>query len=361
MANQKQMKRLKQNVAAWNIWRKAHPDIWPDLLGAALSRTDLTGSNLSRANLSEANLGGTDLSGADLSDADLSGAILRNANLSKAFLNHVDLSHADLSGANLSEADLFRVNLTGADLFGADLSKANLANAHLVNANLDGVTFHQTVFFRTLFAWEDLSKGKALGTACHKGRSMVDINTVTLPQDESTRLHFLRGVGWTSTQISLLPALLAPRPLQSHSLFISYAQEDEAIALQLSRDLQEQNVPCWLVPHESVPGNVFRERMDQSIHSQDKLLLLLSSQSVHSAWIRYEVELVLSREQRDSREFLFPICLDDAIFDGTAPWMQSLQARSHIGDFTHWQSDTAYQEAFSTLLRQFNVANSPTP
>jgi hypothetical protein len=37
MADQNQVKRVKQDVAAWNAWRKQHPDGEPDLSGANLS------------------------------------------------------------------------------------------------------------------------------------------------------------------------------------------------------------------------------------------------------------------------------------------------------------------------------------
>jgi uncharacterized protein YjbI with pentapeptide repeats len=355
MADQEQVRRLKRSVEEWNTWRKGHPETRPGLIGATLSRADLRGANLSGASLSEAFLSGTNLSEADLSDANLSGAILRNANFSHADLNHVDLRSADLSGANLSGADLFGVNLSGASLSGVDLSSAFLGNANLINANLGDVTFNRTVLSRTLFAWVDLSKVKGLETARYNGRSVVDINTVTLPVDSPTRLHFLRGVGFTETQISSLPSLLTPRPILSHSLFISYASQDQAIAQQLSTDLRENDVPCWFVPRDLSPDNYFRERIGQAIHSQDKLLLLLSEHSIQSGWVRYEVELALSRENQGIREILFPICLDDALSRSTAGWAMSLKATCHIGDFTGWQDEANYQQAFATLLQHLKI------
>ena len=36
MANEEHLARLKQGVAAWNQWRRAHPEIQPDLDGAPL-------------------------------------------------------------------------------------------------------------------------------------------------------------------------------------------------------------------------------------------------------------------------------------------------------------------------------------
>ena len=52
MANQEQLKFLKQGVAEWNAWRREHPEIRPNLIMA-----QLLGADLSRANLSGAGLG----------------------------------------------------------------------------------------------------------------------------------------------------------------------------------------------------------------------------------------------------------------------------------------------------------------
>jgi hypothetical protein len=38
MANKEHLARLKQGIEAWNEWRKAHPEITPDLTEANLSR-----------------------------------------------------------------------------------------------------------------------------------------------------------------------------------------------------------------------------------------------------------------------------------------------------------------------------------
>src|SRR5712691_8862374 len=56
MADQQHLAVLKQGVAAWNAWRREHPEIPPDLSEADLSEADLSGANLRHANLVRANL-----------------------------------------------------------------------------------------------------------------------------------------------------------------------------------------------------------------------------------------------------------------------------------------------------------------
>jgi TIR domain len=187
----------------------------------------------------------------------------------------------------------------------------------------------------------------------------AEVPLVTLPLDEYTRKHFLSGVGFTETQIEYLPSFLTSRSIEYHSLFISYAHQDEVLAQRLHTCMRKKDVPCWFAPHDLQLGDYFRERIDQAIHTQDKLLLLLSRHSVQSGWVRYEVELALARENRERREILFPIRLDDAIFQCTASWAISLLATRHIGNFTNWQDDEAYQLALTTLLRHLKVTVPP--
>jgi uncharacterized protein YjbI with pentapeptide repeats len=130
MADPDHLNILRQDVDAWNAWRK--PDITPDLSGGDLFGRDLSGVNLSDANLREANLTRARLSGANLTGANLSRAYFIEANLSEANLSGASLFEANLSGANLSGAKLIRVNLSEASLFEANLSGANLSGAKLI-------------------------------------------------------------------------------------------------------------------------------------------------------------------------------------------------------------------------------------
>lgn len=94
MADEKQVRLLKQGANVWNAWRLENPETAIDLLGAALRGLDLTAVDLSGADLK-----GADLRGTILSKANLAGAHLADANLFKAFFNGADLNKADLSGA----------------------------------------------------------------------------------------------------------------------------------------------------------------------------------------------------------------------------------------------------------------------
>src|SRR5205085_5247202 len=106
----------------------------------------------------------------------------------------------------------------------------------------------------------------------------VELHTVKLPQDGSA-LHFLRGVGLLDEWIDLYRAQMMS-PIQYHSCFISYSSKVGVLARRLHADLQDQGVHCWFAPEDMKIGDKIRARIDEAIHMQDKLLLLLSKHAL---------------------------------------------------------------------------------
>jgi uncharacterized protein YjbI with pentapeptide repeats len=133
--------RLRQGTAAWNEWRKEHPEIQPDLRGALLARERLNGAKLEQAKLQGADLGQAQLNQADLSGADLSGAKMGGAMLNAAKLDGANLSTADMHYAGVRGASLRKANLYRAGLKQTDFSAADLTGVDLREANLDGTIF----------------------------------------------------------------------------------------------------------------------------------------------------------------------------------------------------------------------------
>ncbi len=338
MANLEHIERLKRGVEQWNEWRRQHQDVWLDLHEADLRYRELYKAEMSGADLSEANLRGSSLNYANLKNTNL-----RNSDLFGVYLNNANLSGADLSGADLNRAELYNTDLSGANLSGTDLNYATFWNANLSGANLSGAKL-----LATAFAKMDLRKVKGLTELDHKGGSLIELQTVQLPQDGSA-LHFLRGAGILEEWIDFYHAQMM-HPIQYHSLFISYSSKDTILAQRLHTDFQDQGVRCWFAPHDMKIGNKIRDRIDEAIHLQDKLLLLLSAHAIASVWVEAEVEAALEKENRQQREVLFPVRLDDSVMQTSKAWAATLRRTRHIGDFTNWTDPQAYQIAFDRLL-----------
>ena len=350
MANPEHMMLLKQGVKPWNKWRLDHPNIVPDFSNAHLSDAYLSNANLHEANFRGANLFDADLNGADLHTAKLRHTNLIRADLSSADLSDADLSDADLSGSyflytNLRYANLRNTNLRNANLFDADLSGADLRGSDFSNANLSGTTLAYTVFGNT-----NLWKAKNLDECKHEGPSIID--QMTLVKSGTLPDVFLRGCGLSDEFIEQIPFLFwEKQAFEFYSCFISYSSKDEDFAKRLYADLQTQGVRCWFAPEDMKIGDKIRQRIDESIRVYDKLLLILSKNSILSDWVETEVETAVERERQYKQLVLFPIRLDDRVMTTKNAWAASIRRTRHIGDFTRWKEHDAYQAGFERLLR----------
>ena len=189
--------------------------------------------------------------------------------------------------------------------------------------------------------------------ACrHWSPSILDHHT--LIRSGPLPLAFLRGCGLPEALIEFLPTLLK-QPLQYYSCFISYAHQDEAFARRLHADLQEHGVRCWFAPEDLKAGEKFRVRIDEALRGHDKLLLILSQHSIASGWVEKEVETAFEQERHRRQLVLFPVRLDDSVFDLQSGWAADIRRTRHIGDFRRWKGHKTYQQAFTRLLRDLTT------
>jgi hypothetical protein len=173
--------------------------------------------------------------------------------------------------------------------------------------------------------------------------------------------HFLRGCGVPDSVIAYIPSLIGSlSPIQFYSCFISYSAKDQKFAERLHADLQAKGVRVWFAPEDLKIGAKTRVALDESIRVHDKLLLVLSENSVASDWVEKEVETAMERERREKRLVLFPIRLDDAVMGIDSGWPADIKRARNIGDFRKWKRHDSYTKAFDRLMRDLK-AESPAP
>ena len=364
MADQEHLKILRQGVEAWNEWRGKNPDIRPDLKDSNLAHSTLIGLNLDDAECCNMNLIGANLRNAKLRFTNFDGAMLgrvkcRGADLYRASLVNAKLNKAELISANLNHVWLNRANLRGADLSNANLSHAHvnnvdfsgssLYNANLSHAVLDGSDFAGAKLGGNTFGNLDLSTVKGLDSVQHAGSSIFGIETIYRSKGNIPE-SFLRGCGVPDDFIAFARSLIG-KAVEFYSCFISYSSKNHDFAERLYADLQNKGVRCWFASEDIKIGDKFRQRIDESIRLHDKLLLILSEQSISSPWVEEEVESAIEREHREKQLVLFPVRIDDTVMNSNQAWAASLRRMRHIGDFTDWKNHGSYQRAFALLMR----------
>ncbi|MEK6261520.1 MAG: toll/interleukin-1 receptor domain-containing protein [Planctomycetota bacterium] len=334
MANPKHVKIVKQGKAAIEAWLRKDPATALNLAGADLRGADLRGVNLC----------GIDFDGTIMFGADLNGAALGGADLSGAILEMSDLRQADLSRADLRRAVLF-----GVDLGGATLNEALIENAEIGN---------------TILANVDLSKVKGLGSVKHWCPSSIGVDTLYRSQGKIPE-EFLRGCGVPEDFITYLPSLVGTmQPIQYQSCFISYSSRDDEFARRLHERMRAEKLRVWFAPEEMQGGKKIIEQIDRAIQVNDRLLLVLSEDSMNSEWVRREIKRARASERVEKRTKLFPIGLvpitptirnwrcDDA---DTGEDLAEKIREYHIPDFSNWKNHDAFEAAFADLLRDLRA------
>jgi hypothetical protein len=201
----------------------------------------------------------------------------------------------------------------------------------------------------------DLSQCKDLESVKHLGPSSIGIDTIYRSGGKIPEV-FLRGAGVPEPFIVQMKALVAAMsPIEFYSCFISYSAKDHEFAERLHADLRSKNVRCWFAPEDLKIGDKLRPSFDEAIRVHDKLMVLLSENSVSSQWVEKEVETAFEKERREKRTVLFPIRLDDAVMETNEAWAADIRRTRHIGDFRAWKNHDSYKKAFERLLRDLKA------
>jgi hypothetical protein len=325
MANPKHVAKLKEGPEAWNKWR-ATRQVKPDLSGVKLN--------------------GELLDGYDLTEADLSGSRLENisfrfmrctlASFERAFLRKVVFRDAMMDQCNFGEAVIHDTTFDG-----CEMEKINFGDSH---------------FYRNTLVHVSLEEALGLDTIEHKGPSSIGIDTFF--QSRGLPEPFLRGAGVSEEFIQYATSLIS-KAIEYYSCFLSYSSNDDEFARRLYNDLQGKNVRTWFAPEDLKIGDRFRSRIDESIRIHDKLVIILSANSVNSDWVETEVESALERERKEGKDVLFPIAIDDEGFTSQQSWAADIRRKRHIGDFRKWKSHDDYTNAFDRLVRDLKKSQPP--
>lgn len=380
MANQDHLKLLKRGFLHWNSWRSGTSEI-PDLSDWNLRYHNLRNYNLAGANLRGAMMNSAYLDSANLDSANLTGACFWRASLFECSFRESMLIEADFRGANLNGSKFDRANLSAACLSQADCSGAIFREADMKgivavgtkfsNVDFTACTFYYAIFANclvenanfeaarfgeTTFAKLDLARAIGLAYARHDAPSSLGLDTLYESRGEIPEA-FLRGCGTPEAMIEYVPSLTRVNVWQFYSVFISYSAKDEDFAKRLYNDLQGEGIRCWFAPNDLRIGDHLRTTIDRTIRVYDKLLLIFSVNSVRSQWVEQEVETALSRERTEGMTILFPIRLDDYIFELSLGWPVLIRNTRHVGDFSRWREHELYSRAFRRLVEDLKLGS----
>jgi formylglycine-generating enzyme required for sulfatase activity len=123
------------------------------------------------------------------------------------------------------------------------------------------------------------------------------------------------------------------------TVFISYSSKDRDFAERLAADLRASGAGVWFDQWEIKVGDSIAQKINDGIHDNDYLAVVLSPDSVASPWVRKELNAAMMKELNRRSVFVLPILYRDCK-------IPALIADKHYADFRK-----SYEAGFSEMLR----------
>lgn len=152
-------------------------------------------------------------------------------------------------------------------------------------------------------------------------------------------------------------------PIDFYSCFISYNKQDKDFAQRLYSRLRDAGLRVWFAPEDIKGGRKLLPQVNLAIEMHDRLLLVLSDNSLRSNWVRLELRKAIEFERKTGRRKLFPIRLMD--YETLLEWSYvepqtaddlADEVRSYfIPDFSNWKNYDDFEQAFARLLNDLKT------
>lgn len=143
------------------------------------------------------------------------------------------------------------------------------------------------------------------------------------------------------------------------SCFVSYSHRDEDFVAHLVRRLRAERIHLFYAPEDMVAGQKLHEQITSAIEKFDRLIVVLSDNSMESRWVETELKRARRREIRSGDRVLFPVSLVPferlrswELFDADSGQDLANELRGYlIPDFSKWHDQAKFEAQLQALLR----------
>ena len=95
-------------------------------------------------------------------------------------------------------------------------------------------------------------------------------------------------------------------------VFISYSHKDKKVVDAICHFLEDKKIRCWIAPRDIPAGQEYAEAIETAINNVNAFILVCSSHSLHSQFVRKETNLAVS-----DNKSIIPFLIEDCSLDGT--------------------------------------------
>jgi hypothetical protein len=339
---------------------------WLDRRSSEGTRIDLSGASLPGVSLRWVNFAGAILDDVDFSNADLTGAYFGPGSISRRepIVSERDYPLSALR-IRFDRASLLAATFNYAVCVGASFRASYLALANFRQCDLSAASFRRAALLHTSFSGQDLRTALDLNLVVHYGPSFLDIDTLRL-SGNTLSSDFTEGAGISKLLSEYLPSLNDTPAVQFYSCFISHSSADKNFCEWLCRQLRRAGLRVWYAPEELAAGRKLVKQIQEAIHVYDKLLLVLSPNSMRSGWVANEIRWARRREMETAKQVLFPISLVShtelkqwsLVDEETGEDLASEIRGYFVPDFSNWADPKTVETRVARLLKDLTAQPS---
>jgi hypothetical protein len=100
-------------------------------------------------------------------------------------------------------------------------------------------------------------------------------------------------------------------------VFISHSWKDSSLAKKLATVLEKSGFRVWDVSQNLLPGDNWAKSVAQALDESQAMVVLLTPESIHSPWVKNEIEHALGNSTYAKR--LIPVLVGAA--ESEIPWI----------------------------------------
>lgn len=129
------------------------------------------------------------------------------------------------------------------------------------------------------------------------------------------------------------------------SVFLSHNSQDKPFVRRLANDLDAHGVKCWIDEAEIKVGDSLIEKIRQGLDSMSYVAVVLSPNSVNSAWVQKEVDVAMNQEILGRQVKVLPLLYRKCDLPG-------FLLGKKYADFT---KDERYEVALEDFVRSIGI------
>lgn len=130
------------------------------------------------------------------------------------------------------------------------------------------------------------------------------------------------------------------------NVFISHNYKDKPMARKISKELSRYGIKPWIDESEIKLGDSLIEKIRDGLDCMDFLIALISEDSVHSEWVKKELDIALNCEIEGKKVITIPILAGKCDLPGF------LKGKL----YADMSTTRKYNENISTLIKRFNIS-----